>query len=157
MLDVIQAISTYILNIFIFVSDIDVDIYININVYIYKNININVFLFQHTWLAGGWLGKDSSGTATDSPQLTFSFQAQAQDKSSNALPAWQTAASTPQATDEASLLRQALSSFSSHAGLYLAPLLYRPTMQVNSLIVLLLSTGCCRPKDVVDSTVHSHS
>lgn len=83
-------------------------------------------------LTGGWLSKDSTKTATESPQLTFSFQAQAQDKSSNTASAWQATASMQHATDEATLLRQALSSFSTYAGLYLAPVLYRPTVQVGN-------------------------
>ena len=68
--------------------------------------------------------------SADAPRLTFSFGAQTQDKSSGATPTWHIAASSAQAMDEGTLLRQALASFDGHAGIYLAPVLYRPTVQV---------------------------
>lgn len=85
---------------------------------------------QAVYIAGVWLNKEATNRSADTPQLTFSFQAQTQDISSNSSLTWQIAASTLHTTDEASLLRQALAGSASYTGIYLAPLLYRPTLQV---------------------------
>ena len=84
------------------------------------------------WTAGGWLSKEPASVSADVPQLTFSFQAQSQEKGSSATSTWHIPASAQHVADEASLLRQALAGFEGHAGLYLAPVLYRPTIQVCS-------------------------
>ena len=93
---------------------------------------------------GGWLSKDASKKPEEAQHLTFSFQAQAQEKGS-LLPAqlpWQTLASTGQVADEGAMLRQALGGLDRQGGLYLTPVLYRPTVQVwhvnHSCVVL-----CC--------------
>ena len=83
-------------------------------------------------LAGGWLGKDISKKPEETQQLSFSFQAQAQDQGSAPAPQlpWQTHASSGQVADEATMLRQALLGLDRQGGLYLTPILYRPTVQV---------------------------
>lgn len=83
-------------------------------------------------LAGGWLGKEPSKKPEATQQLTFSFQVQLQDKGSSAGPhtPWQIPASSAQGVDEGTLLRQALMGLDQRGGLYLTPVLYRPTVQV---------------------------
>ena len=89
-------------------------------------------------LSGGWLGKEVSKKAEEKlpQQLTFSFQAQLQAKGSSSssaglqAPAWQISASAAQGLDEATMLRQALRGLDKQGGLYLTPVLYRPTVQV---------------------------
>lgn len=83
-------------------------------------------------LAGGWLGKEPSKKPEAAQQLTFSFQVQLQDKGSSAGPPtpWQIPASSAQGVDEGTLLRQALMGLDQKGGLYLTPVLYRPTVQV---------------------------
>ena len=90
--------------------------------------------YSHTpcFLAGGWLSKDSGRKSEEAQQLSFSFAAQAQDKG-GAAPTqspWHILAGTGQLADEASMLRQALAGLDRQGGLYLTPLLYRPTVQV---------------------------
>lgn len=83
-------------------------------------------------LAGGWLGKEASKKPEAVPQLTFSFQVQLQDKGSSGglQTPWQIPASSAQGADEGTLLRQALMGLDKQGGLYLTPVLYRPTVQV---------------------------
>lgn len=87
-------------------------------------------------LSGVWLGKEVSKKAEEKlpQQLTFSFQAQlrAKDSSSAGLQAsaWQIPASAAQGLDEGTMLRQALRGLDKQGGLYLTPVLYRPTVQV---------------------------
>ncbi len=81
---------------------------------------------------GGWLGKEVSKKPEEAQQLSFSFQAQSQDKGSPSpsQSPWQILASTGQVADEATMLRQALAGLDRQGGLYLTPVLYRPTVQV---------------------------
>lgn len=90
-------------------------------------------------LAGGWLGKEASKKPEEKlpQQLTFSFQAQLQPKGGSGSsagahpPAWQIpAAAAAQGLDEGAMLRQALRGLDKQGGLYLTPVLYRPTVQV---------------------------
>lgn len=88
-------------------------------------------------LAGGWLGKEVSKKPEEKlpQQLTFSFQAQLQLKGGSSAgvhpPAWQIpAAAAAQGLDEGAMLRQALRGLDKQGGLYLTPVLYRPTVQV---------------------------
>ena len=87
-------------------------------------------------LAGGWLGKDVSKKSEEKlpQQLTFSFQAQLQHKGSSAgLQAqspWLIPATAAQGLDEGTMLRRALKGLDKQGGLYLTPVLYRPTVQV---------------------------
>lgn len=88
-------------------------------------------------LTAGWLGKEVSKKPEEKlpQQLTFSFQAQLQAKSSSTAglqaPVWQIPASAAQGLDEATMLRQALKGLVKQGGLYLTPVLYRPTVQVS--------------------------
>jgi len=83
-------------------------------------------------LAGGWLSKDSGRKAEEAQQLSFSFAAQVQDKAGPAptQSPWHILASTGQLADKAAMLRQALAGLDRQGGLYLTPVLYRPTVQV---------------------------
>jgi len=83
-------------------------------------------------LAGGWLSKDSGRKPEEAQQLSFSFAAQVQDKAGPAptQSPWHILASTGQLADEAAMLRQALAGLDRQGGLYLTPVLYRPTVQV---------------------------
>ena len=83
-------------------------------------------------LTGGWLGKEASKKPEETQQLTFSFQAQLQDRGgiAAAQPPWQISASSVQTADEGSMLRRALLGLDKQGGLYLTPILYRPTVQV---------------------------
>lgn len=87
-------------------------------------------------LAGGWLGKEAGKKPEEKlpQQLTFSFHAQQQAKGSSSVslqaPLWQIPASAAQGLDEGSMLRQALRGLAKQGGLYLTPVLYRPTVQV---------------------------
>ena len=83
-------------------------------------------------LAGVWLGKEASKKPEAAQQLTFSFQVQLQEKGSSAglQTPWQIPASSAQGADEGTLLRQALMGLDKQGGLYLTPVLYRPTVQV---------------------------
>ncbi|KAL3138889.1 hypothetical protein ABBQ32_005714 [Trebouxia sp. C0010 RCD-2024] len=94
-------------------------------------------------LAGGWLGKEPSKKPEATQQLTFSFQVQLQDKGSSAGPhtPWQIPASSAQGVDEGTLLRQALMGLDQRGGLYLTPVLYRPTVQFVDGSSRLLSTA----------------
>ena len=87
-------------------------------------------------LASGWLVKEASKKPEEKlpQQLTFSFQAQLQAKGNSSAglqaPAWQIPASAAQGLDEGTMLRQALRGLDKQGGLYLTPVLYRPTVQV---------------------------
>ncbi len=83
-------------------------------------------------LAGGWLSKDSGRKPEEAQQLSFSFAAQVQDKAGPAptQSPWHILASTGQLADETAMLRQALAGLDRQGGLYLTPVLYRPTVQV---------------------------
>ena len=90
--------------------------------------------YSHTpcFLTGGWLSKDSGRKSEEAQQLSFSFAAQAQDKGGPAptQSPWHILAGTGQLADEAGMLRQALAGLDRQGGLYLTPVLYRPTVQV---------------------------
>ncbi len=90
------------------------------------------YSYKLSLLAGGWLSKDSSRKSEEAQQLSFSFAAQVQDKAGPAptQSPWHILASTGQLADEAAMLRQALAGLDRQGGLYLTPVLYRPTVQV---------------------------
>ncbi|DBA83817.1 TPA: hypothetical protein ACH3X1_006340 [Trebouxia sp. C0004] len=92
---------------------------------------------------GGWLSKDSGRKPEEAQQLSFSFAAQVQDKGGPAATQspWHILASTGHLADEAGMLRQALAGLDRQGGLYLTPVLYRPTVQFVDGSARLLNTA----------------